>query len=155
VPTAPGGWADPDVGYEGLDWQVGRALTCAGGDDFGNDDAEQDGEGGDAMDHLQGDLAGGDGLQVVDLRALGVVPGNGLRRGGRPEFPVGQREVGNGEPGMLVARDHAGLMKALCIVDIGPEISDAGKDYSAFSRWFSILKHSRPECLIQTLEDFS
>jgi pimeloyl-ACP methyl ester carboxylesterase len=32
-----------------------------------------------------------------------------------------------GRNGMLVARDHPGLMKALCIVDIGPEISDAGR----------------------------
>lgn len=47
-----------DVGYEGLlDWQVGRTLTCAGGNGFGNDDAEQDGEG----EHGHVDGKGDDG----------------------------------------------------------------------------------------------
>jgi hypothetical protein len=35
------------VGYEGRDRQVGRALTCVGGDGLGGDGVEQDGEGED------------------------------------------------------------------------------------------------------------
>lgn len=50
-----------------------------------------------------------------------------------------------GRNGMLLARDHAGLMKALCVVDIGPEISDAGRQqiagFVAANNEFDNLEH--------------
>lgn len=50
-----------------------------------------------------------------------------------------------GRNGMLLARDHAGCMKALCIVDIGPEISDAGRaqiaGFVAANNEFDNLEH--------------
>ena len=50
-----------------------------------------------------------------------------------------------GRNGMLLARDHAGAMRALCIVDIGPEISDAGRaqiaGFVAANNEFDNLEH--------------
>ncbi|MCC6716912.1 MAG: alpha/beta hydrolase [Acetobacteraceae bacterium] len=66
------------------------------------------------------------------------------------------RAVGGGSPivvghsmggrnGMLLARDHPGLMKALVLVDIGPEIADAGRaqiaGFVAANNEFDNLEH--------------
>ena len=60
-----------------------------------------------AVDHLQDDLEGSDRLVVNNIRPKLVISGDGSRIGGGPDFSVSCREIGDGQPGVLMAHGGA------------------------------------------------
>ena len=79
---------------------------------------------------------------ALDAAAFIAAIANASSGGGKPVV-VGHSM--GGRNGMLLARDHAGLMRALVAVDIGPEISDAGRQqiagFVAANNEFDNLEH--------------